>query len=449
MVNDTIVAVSTAVANQGISIVRLSGEAAIGIADKLIDRDLFAQQANTIRFAKVVSGGKPIDEALVSVFKAPNSYTTEDVVEINCHGGYFVTSKIVDLALQAGARLAEPGEFTKRAYLGGRIDLTQAEAVMDVIEAKTEQALALAQIGLSGQTKAQIAALQETVLALVAQIEVNIDYPEYEEEHALARDVLLPELQKLLTSVQKIIAESEQLQIYKYGIKTAIVGRPNVGKSSLLNALLKEDKAIVTPIAGTTRDVVEGEVNIGGVILRLLDTAGIRATQDEIEQIGVQKTLAAIEEARLAIVVLDNSAPLTAEDREILTLTAEKKRIIVVNKKDLTAQLTFEGAEKPLVISSFDHEDIVRLKNAVLGLFVSGRLAEDDLTYIANTRQLALLRQAEAALGSAERALGKGVPLDLVSIDLRKAWESIGLILGEVAAEDLLTEMFSRFCVGK
>ena len=319
---DTIASISTALANGAISIVRLSGDEAISIVNKIFGKaDLTKVKSHTITYGHIYDNGEVVDEALVSVFKAPKTFTREDVVEINCHGGIYVTNKILELVLSKGARLAEPGEFTKRAYLNGRIDLTQAESVMDIIEAKTKTSLKMANYGLSGATKKLITNFKEKLLKCILEIEVNIDYPEYEDEVQVTTEVLKPSIDELILDIKKIIDKAEQASIIKNGIKTAIIGKPNVGKSSLLNALLKEDKAIVTDIAGTTRDIVEGNINIGGVLLHLIDTAGIRDASDTVEQIGVKKSKQILSEAELVILVFDYSEKLSEIDIELLKET--------------------------------------------------------------------------------------------------------------------------------
>jgi tRNA modification GTPase len=333
---DTIAAISTAFGKGALSIVRMSGSEAIEIANKVFKgKNLLKVPTHTVHYGHIVDKGEVIDEVLVSVFRAPKTFTREDVVEISCHGGIFVSNKILELLLLSGARLAEPGEFTKRAYLNGRIDLTQAEAVSDIIEAKTKSSLKLANKGLRGDIRELIERFRSSVLTCIARIEVNIDYPEYEDEQLINNEVIVPIISDLLIEIDDIIEKSETSLIIKEGIKTAIIGKPNVGKSSLLNSLLREEKAIVTNIAGTTRDVVEGMVSVGGVILNLIDTAGIRETSDIVERIGVEKTKAVINDAQLIILVFDYSEVLDKQDLELLELTKDKPRIIVVNKQDL------------------------------------------------------------------------------------------------------------------
>lgn len=446
---DTICAIATSVANNAISIIKISGTKSKEIVSKIFTKDLSKVATHTIHYGKIKDGSEIIDEVLVSVFNSPRSFTCEDVVEINCHGGVFVTNKVLELLLTNGCRLAEAGEFTKRAFLNGRIDLTQAEAVMDVIEANTNNSLKLASLGLLGETKKLIKKLRDRLLNLTLQVEVNIDYPEYEDEVQINEKILQPELEKINLEFNNILAKAEVSQVIKHGIKTAIVGRPNVGKSSLLNALLREEKAIVTSIAGTTRDIVEGEVNIGGVVLKLIDTAGIRETDDKIEQIGVKKSLEALKDAELAILVLDNSQEINDVDLELLKATKDMNRIIVINKKDLKQKLNFENEQECIKISSFNTEDINALQNKIKDYYAISDLGNLDGTYIGTARQIAKLREAQTAICDAISSLKCEMPIDIVNIDIHNAWYNLGEIIGEVSSEELIDELFSRFCLGK
>ncbi|HQA19185.1 MAG TPA: tRNA uridine-5-carboxymethylaminomethyl(34) synthesis GTPase MnmE, partial [Bacilli bacterium] len=382
MYNDTIVAISTALGKSAISIVRLSGPEAIEIANKVFKGpDLSKVSSHTIHYGKIIDGNEIIDEVLVSVFRAPKTFTREDVVEINCHGGMFVTNKILELLLLKGARLAEAGEFTKRAFLNGRIDLTQAEAVMDIIEAQTTNSLKMANYGLTGQVKKMIINFRQKLLNTIARIEVNIDYPEYEDEYQITNDYIVPVIKELLHEINVILKRAEVSKIMKEGISTAIIGKPNVGKSSLLNALLREERAIVTDIAGTTRDFVEGSINLGGLVLNLIDTAGIRKTEDIVEQIGVKKTHEIIEQAQLLILVFDYSSTLTEEDLEILRSTEGKKRIIVINKRDLKQKIDLSLFKEYLLVSSFNDEDIEILEKKIKEVCNIVEANELDYTY--------------------------------------------------------------------
>ena len=447
---DTIASISTALANGAISIVRVSGPDAIGIVNSCFKgNDLTKAKTHTITYGHIYDGDDLVDEVLVSIFKAPKTFTREDVVEINCHGGIYVTNKILEIILSKGARLAEPGEFTKRAFLNGRIDLTQAESVMDVIEAKTKTSLKMANYGLSGQTKKLISSFKEEILKCILEIEVNIDYPEYEDEVQVTTDLLKPSVSELISKMKIIIDKSEQASIIKKGLSTAIIGKPNVGKSSLLNALLKEDKAIVTNIAGTTRDIVEGDINVGGILLHLIDTAGIRSTTNKVEQIGVEKTKKVLDEAELVILVFDYSEKLNNIDLELLEKTKDKTRIIIVNKNDLKQEINLELLNDYLLISSFNEEDVNKVVEKIKEICSLSDITDIDASYIGNSRQMGLLRKSYNSLIEAKKAIDKGELVDLINIDLTNAYNYLLEILGEVSSTDLVDEMFSRFCLGK
>lgn len=448
--NDTIAAIATALSNSAISIIKVSGDEAIEIVNSIFKgKDLSKVKSHTIHYGYIIDNEQVIDEVLVSVFKAPKTFTTEDVVEINCHGGIFVTNKILEIILVKGARLAEPGEFTKRAFLGGRIDLTQAEAVIDVIESNTNNSLKMASLGLLGETKKIIKKFRDEVLECLLKVEVNIDYPEYEDEEQITVDVLLPTLKQLDLEIDEVLEKSEVSKILKYGIKTAIIGKPNVGKSSLLNALIREDKAIVSNIAGTTRDIVEGDINIGGIVLHLIDTAGVHETIDFVEKIGVEKSKNIIKNADLIILVFDNNSLIDDDDEELLSLTANKKRIIVVNKKDLERKIDITKFDKPIFVSSFDLDDIHMIEQKIKDICNVSDLTNIDSTYIGNARQVAKLKIAKKQLNEAIDSLNNGMPIDIASVDINNCWITLGEILGEVTSEELIDELFSRFCLGK
>ncbi|HEY8395463.1 MAG TPA: tRNA uridine-5-carboxymethylaminomethyl(34) synthesis GTPase MnmE [Bacilli bacterium] len=447
---DTIVAISTALGKSAISIVRLSGPEAISIVSGLLKGiNLTNTPGNTINYCHIYDGKEMLDEVLVSVFRAPKSYTGEDIVEINCHGGMFVTNKVLELLIRKGCRPAEPGEFTKRAFLNGRIDLTQAESVMDVIEAKTSNSLKLATFGLRGDVRKMIEDFRKEILSMILKIEVNIDYPEYEDEEQITAEYLEPVTTKLIEKLRKILAKSETSTIIKEGITTAIIGRPNVGKSSLLNSLLQEEKAIVTDIAGTTRDPVEGRVDIGGVVLNLIDTAGVRRTEDIVEKIGVEKAKKTIESAELVILVFDYGQPLNDVDSELLELTKNKTRIIVVNKRDLESKINLDILQDYLLLSTFNEEDIERLKDKIKEIYKLSDLSDLDYTYIGNARQIAKLKQGLEALEDAYRSIEIRHPIDIINIDLRRAFDYLGEILGETNTVSIVDELFSKFCLGK
>lgn len=447
---DTIASISTALANGAISIVRVSGVDAIRVVNSCFKgKDLTKVKSHTITYGHIYDNDNVIDEVLVSVFRAPKTFTREDIVEINCHGGIYVTNKILEIILASGARLAEAGEFTKRAYLNGRIDLTQAESVMDVIEAKTKTSLKMANYGLSGETKKLISNFKEDILKCILEIEVNIDYPEYEDEAQITTDILKPRVNKLIEDMKKIIDKSEQANIIKKGLITAIIGKPNVGKSSLLNALLKEDKAIVTNIAGTTRDIVEGDINVGGILLHLIDTAGIRSASNKVEQIGVEKTKKVLSEAELVILVFDYSEKLNNIDIELLEKTKDKTRIIIVNKNDLNKAIDLSLLDDYLLISSFNEDDINKVVDKIKEVCSLTNITDIDASYIGNSRQVGLLRKSYNSLLEAKKAIDKGEVVDLINIDLTNAYNNLLEILGELNSADLVDELFSRFCLGK
>jgi tRNA modification GTPase len=449
MNNETIAAISTALGESAINIIRLSGDEAIPIVNKIFKgKDLSKVDGHTIHYGHIEDNGDVIDEVMVSIFKSPRSFTTEDVVEINCHGGTFVASKILNLILKKGAVPAGPGEFTMRAFMHGRIDLTQAEAVMDVIQANSNLSLTLANKGLDGVVYRLITSLRQKLLNIIAQIEVNIDYPEYDDVDVLSNEIIKPKIQELLLEFDDILEKSEIGKVIREGIDTAIIGRPNVGKSSILNALLKEDKAIVTEIQGTTRDIVEGTINIGGLILNLIDTAGIRDSSDRVESIGIQKAKDVIEKARLILFVLDNNQPLTSDDKKLLELTQDKTRIIIINKADLSKELhhRFEDAVE---ISALHKEGLESLEIKIKELFVHGTIKQDYSQVVSNARHISKLNEAKKALQDALQSISDAMPIDLVEIDLKDAWNLLGDIIGKTSSTALLDELFSQFCLGK
>lgn len=446
---DTIAAISTALGAGAISIVRLSGDEAIDIVNKcFVGKDLNKVESHTITYGHIVEDGKTIDEVLVSVFKAPKTYTRENVVEINCHGGMYVTNRILEIMLNNGARIAESGEFTKRAFLNGRIDLTRAEAVMDVINSQTENALALANGGLRGDVYNMVQGLRKELIDCIAKIEVNIDYPEYEEENYISNEILKPTLSNIKNKLEKILEKAQSSLMLKDGIDTAIIGKPNVGKSSILNALTREKKAIVTDVAGTTRDIVEGKITIGGVVLNLIDTAGVRETEDIVEKIGIDKAKEALEKAKLVLLVLDGSRPFEEEDRKLLELTENKERLIILNKSDLP--LINEAKDKAdIIITSSDDNDIVNLEEAIKKVCNIKEINNVDATYVGNARQLSKMKEALKAVKEALNSIDFGLPIDIVNIDISNAWNSLGEIIGKVSSDDLLDTLFSNFCLGK
>lgn len=442
MFENTIAAISTSLQDGAISIIRLSGDKAIEITQKIFDRNIINVKSHTIHYGFIIDADKnPVDEVLISIFRAPKTYTREDIVEINCHGGTFITRKILSMVLSAGADLAKPGEFTQRAFYHGRIDLSQAEAVQDMIEASNNTAANMAIHGIKGSVKKLLQPLIDDLMDIIAQIEVNIDYPEYEDVEQLTTNDLLPKTSDWLDKIDHILARVQTGQMLKKGIDTIIVGKPNVGKSSLLNALLEEDKAIVTDIAGTTRDLVEGQIHIGSVQLNLIDTAGIRESNDKIEQIGIEKSQEKLKDAKLVLLVFDGSKELDEEDKQLLELTKDKMRLIIYNKLDKTSP------DKDGIWISAANKEIQPLIDALENLYLEDLLKEDPL--LSNERQIGLLNQAKEDMLRAKEAMDMMVEPDLIEIDIQTAHDHLKEILGEVHREDLLDTLFSKFCLGK
>ncbi len=443
MFDSTIAVISTALSQGAISIVRVSGDQAIEIVQKIFSRDIRHVPSHTIHYGYILDDDKEVvDEVLVSVFRGPKTYTTEDIVEINCHGGVYITRKILSLVLSHGATMAKPGEFTQRAFYHGRIDLSQAEAVEDMIEASNDTASHMAIQGIQGSVKKLLEPLIEDILNIIAQIEVNIDYPEYEDVEQLTTEELLPMTKQWLTKLDKILSRAQCGQLAKKGIDTVLIGRPNVGKSSLLNALLEEDKAIVTDIAGTTRDLVEGQIHIGPAQFNLIDTAGLRKSSDAIEQIGIEKTQEKLAQAQLVLLILDGSQALTKEDEDLLEQTKDKNRLIIYNKKDVKSEKHPDG-----IWISAQNKEIDALLEAMKDLYQQDVLTEQPL--LSNERQIGLLNQAKQDMLQAKEAMEQGVEPDLVEIDIQAAHDHLKEILGEVHREDLLDTLFSKFCLGK
>ncbi len=446
---DTIVAISTSLGVGAISIVRVSGDEAIEIVNSIFSgHDLTKVNSHTVHYGYIKEDKKIIDEVLVTVMKAPKTFTREDVVEINCHGGIMTTKKVMELLIRKGCKVAEPGEFTKRAFLNGRIDLLEAEAVMDVIEAKTESNMSLALNQLTGSISNKIEDLRQEIVELLTFIEVSIDYPEYDEANLLTNDRLKNGVQNILKKIDIILKNSEDGIILKNGIKTIILGKPNVGKSSLLNTLLEEEKAIVTSIPGTTRDVVEGSINIGGIILDMMDTAGIRKTDDKIEEIGVKKSLDLISKANLILYLIDSSS-YDKEDLELLKNIKDKKVIVVINKIDLNNDINIDIPYPIVKISAKEKIGIDELKDEITNLFNQNKLETKDLTYLTNARSIALLKQAKDSLQSSLECINNKMPTDISEIDLKEAWNLLGMIIGKTYEDELIDNLFSRFCLGK
>lgn len=455
---DTIAAIATPPGEGAISIVRLSGDDAVTLADQVFKgKDLTKVSSHTINYGHFIDPKtrEIIDEVMVSVLRAPKTFTREDTVEINCHGGIVPTNKILQVLLTNGARLAEPGEFTKRAFLHGRIDLAQAESVMDLIRAKTDRSMKAALNQLDGELSQLIRNLRQEILDVLAQVEVNIDYPEYDDVEEMTSKLLREKALDVCAKIEQLLVTARQGKILREGLATVLVGRPNVGKSSLLNHLLHEDKAIVTDIAGTTRDVIEEYVNVLGVPLKLVDTAGIRETDDRVEKIGVERSRQALDRSDLVILLLNASEPLTTEDIELLQLTQDKKRIIVLNKMDLEPKLDlnelYQYVDKAEVLktSVLKNEGIRELEEHIATLLYGGIENSQTTVLVTNARHIALLEQAKAALEAVLTGLEQELPVDLVQIDMTRAWELLGEITGDSYQDELLDQLFSQFCLGK
>lgn len=447
--NDTIAAISTALGVGAISIIRVSGDKSIEIVNKIFDKDLEKVKSHTIVYGHIVDNENIIDEVLVSVMKSPKTFTTEDVIEINCHGGIATTNKVLELLLKNGARMAEAGEFTKRAFLNGRIDLLESEGVMDLIDSKTEASRKLAMSALSGNVSRMISNLRNQMIEIITNIEVNIDYPEYEDILVVTTDMINSSITSLEEKLIKILKEAENGKIIKDGINTLIIGRPNVGKSSLLNKLLNEEKAIVTDIEGTTRDIVEGNISLDGIELNIIDTAGIRKTDNIVEQIGVNRSLSLIDKADLIILVLNNNEKLTEDDYKLLDSTNDKKRIIFINKNDLPKNINLDIVDNVVYGSTMQIFGINALKDKIKELFNMEEIEKGDFNYLSNARHIATIHECISVVESIKEGLKNGLPIDMLEIDIKKIWELLGNLIGESYDEELLDNLFSRFCLGK
>ena len=452
--NDTIATISTALGVGAISIIRVSGPESIEIVNKIFTKDLSNIESHTINYGYIKDGENIIDEVLVSLMKAPKTYTREDLIEINCHGGIATTNKILELLIKNGCRLAEPGEFTKRAFLNGRIDLVQAEAVNSLLNATTDISRKQAINELQGNNSNLIKELREKLIQMISNIEVNIDYPEYEDIEELTNSKILPKLKDYLSNLETIISKSKEGRIIKEGINVALIGKPNVGKSSLLNTLLEEEKAIVTNIAGTTRDIVEGQINISGVVFNLIDTAGIRDTDNVIEQIGVEKSKKVIKDCNLILLIFNNNDILTDEDKEIFNYVKETNKpiIIIINKVDLETRLNkgyLSKDYKIVEISTKTKLGINDLKETIKETFNLEKIITDDINYSFNSRSIGLLEKSKDKIVAAINAINDNYPVDIVELEIKSAWEILGEIIGETYTEELLDNLFSRFCLGK
>ena len=456
---DTITSISTPMGEGAIGIVRLSGPQAIEIGDILYKgkKKLSEVETHTINYGHIIDPetNETVEEVMVSVLRAPKTFTREDIIEINCHGGILTINRILELTMTYGARMAEPGEYTKRAFLNGRIDLSQAEAVMDFIRSKTDRASKVAMNQIEGRLSDLIKKQRQSILEILAQVEVNIDYPEYDDVEDATTDFLLEQSKRIKEEINQLLETGAQGKIMREGLSTVIVGRPNVGKSSMLNSLIQDNKAIVTEVAGTTRDVLEEYVNVRGVPLRLVDTAGIRDTEDIVEKIGVERSRKALSEADLILFVLNNNEPLTEDDQTLFEVIKNEDVIVIINKTDLEQRLDVSElremiGDMPLIQTSMlKQEGIDELEIQIKDLFFGGEVQNQDMTYVSNSRHISLLKQARQSIQDAIDAAESGIPMDMVQIDLTRTWEILGEIIGESASDELIDQLFSQFCLGK
>ncbi|MBQ2873392.1 MAG: tRNA uridine-5-carboxymethylaminomethyl(34) synthesis GTPase MnmE [Bacilli bacterium] len=445
---DTIAAISTALGVGAISVIRISGDKSLEIINKIFDKDLSNAKSHTIHYGHIIDNSEIIDEVLVSVMLSPKTFTKENIIEINCHGGINTTNKVLELVLSNGARLAEPGEFTKRAFLNGRIDLTQADGIMNLIEAKTDISRKMSINQLNGEASNNIKKIRKKLVDIVSNIEVNIDYPEYEDIEVVTSEKIYPLVLNIKEELEKIIKKSEDGKIINEGIKIGIIGRPNVGKSSLLNTLLEEEKAIVTDIEGTTRDIVEGKIIINGFVCNIIDTAGIRETDNIVEKIGVNKSYDIITSSDLIIMILNNNERITEEELELLSMIKKKNHIIVINKIDLENKLNLY-VEDAIKISIKDNTGIEDIKTRISEIFNLDKITTDDMSYLSNARSISLLKQALYKIKESLANIENNTWVDIIELDLKECWNILGEIIGETYTDELIDEIFSRFCLGK
>jgi tRNA modification GTPase len=445
--DNTIAAISTPLGTGAISIIRMSGKDSISIINKIFTKDLSNEKSHTIHYGKIIDNNEEIDEVLVNLMRSPKTFTKEDVIEINCHGGLSITNKVLELLLNNGAVLASPGEFTKRAFLNGRIDLIEAQGIMDLIEAKTELARTQAMKELNGNLSNKIDLLREKLIEIISNIEVNIDYPEYEDINKVTNEQIYPKIKELIQEIDNLIASVEDGKIIKEGITIGIIGKPNVGKSSLLNAILEEEKAIVTDIEGTTRDTIEGTTIINGIACNFIDTAGIRNSDNIVEQIGVNKSKKIIDTCDLVLLVLNNNDIITKEEQELLEQIRNKPHIVIVNKIDLEQKL--ELNEECIKISIKEKKGLEQIKDKISEIFNLDKIKTQDMTYLSNARSISLLKKANNLLVFSLTNIENNYPIDIVEIDLKESWNTLGEIIGKTYTDELLNEMFQRFCLGK
>jgi len=444
---DTIAAICTALGVGAISIIRISGPESIEKINNIFDKNILNAKSHTIHYGHIVNKQEIIDEVLISIMRTPRTYTKEDIVEINCHGGINTTNKVLELVLEQGIRLAEPGEFTKRAFLNGRIDLIEADGIMNLIEAKSDIARKMSINQLNGTVTNSIKDLRNNIVNIISNIEVNIDYPEYNDIETVTNKKIKKSIIKIKTKIENAIKESENGKLIKEGIKIGIIGRPNVGKSSLLNLLLEEEKAIVTDIAGTTRDIVEGQIIINGIMCNIIDTAGIRETENVVEKIGVQKSIDIINSSDLVILLLNNNEELTKEDKKLLSMIKNKNHIIVINKIDLENKINIP--ENVIKISAKEKKGIEELKQEIIKIYNLDKISTSDMSYLCNARSISLLKKSLKEINAAITSIEKNEPIDITEISLKEAWNSLGSIIGETYTDELIDEMFERFCLGK
>lgn len=449
---DTIVAISTALGIGAISIIRVSGKDSIKIVNKIFSGcDLTKVDSHTIHYGKIKDQDEVIDEVLVTIMKNPKTFTCEDVVEVNCHGGIITTQKVLELLILNGCRLAEPGEFSKRAFLNGRIDLQEAEGIMDLIEAKTEEQRKIAINKVEGKVSNLIRNIREKLVELLSNIAVNIDYPEYEDIEIVTSEKIKKTITEVRENLFNIIKESENGQFLQNGIKTVIIGKPNVGKSSLLNNLLEEDKAIVTDIAGTTRDIVEGTINLDGILLNIIDTAGIRKTDNVVEKIGVEKSIQLIDAADLILFVLNNNEKIDNEELDLLNRIKNKNHILIINKIDLPTKIDKNQLYSEFIIqmSNLEKQGIDELKSIIKKIFNLEKISTSDFTYITSSKDIAILKKALKGIVDIENGLDQNLPIDMLEIDIKDIWNSLGEITGDTYDDELVDNIFKHFCLGK
>ena len=447
---DTICAISTSIGIGAISIVRITGPEAIDIVDKVFSGNLKNKETHTIHYGHIIDNGNVVDEVLVMLMRGPKTYTTEDTVEINCHGGISTTGKILEILINNGARLAEPGEFTKRAFLNGRINLLEAESVNDLIVAKTDAARTLAINNVGGKLTEKIRELREKIVKILSNIEVNIDYPEYTDELEVTHELMNKYLGEITKDLDNLVSGAKNGRLIKNGVNIAIIGKPNVGKSSILNYFLDEDKAIVTNIPGTTRDIVEGTITLNGVALNFIDTAGIRETDDIVEKIGVDKSKNIAKNADIIIYVLNNNEEISSEELETMGNLDSKKTIIFVNKSDLEQKINLGNISREIILgNTVSDNGLDNLLVAIKNKLNLDSIVNKDMSYLSNIREITLVNKANDALNSANKSLEEGLPIDVIEIDLKRAWEYLGEIIGDAYEDELVDNIFSNFCLGK